>query len=422
MQISLKPGNIELLNSCKDLRRIFESTGAAIIYSDYYTSDGILHRVNDYQLGSVREDFDFGPMVWICDDLKELRRLPKDRPLLCSTKDRLLWYRTRLKLSKDYRILHLTEPMYVYTPEVSAPGQESQFAYVDASNRDFQLGCEKIFTRWLRQMGALIKPKDIRPFNNTKWLCRKYDDADRIIISVVIPVLNRVRTIGDAIRSVLGQEVNRPYNIIVVDNHSTDGTSEVIDQLAKQNPGKIVHLIPESRYLGIGGCWNEAANCKLCGRIIVQLDSDDVYSRPDTLQLIYDKFIEDGCVAVVGSYQLTDFDGNPIPPGIIDHREWTPANGMNNALRINGLGAPRAFVSHFVQLHPFPNTSYGEDYAMMLLVSRTHRIGRIYEPLYNCRRWEGNSDANLTEERLNRNNHYKDSLRTLELLARIKGK
>lgn len=418
MQITLKAGNFELLNSCKQIDTLLNDPEIAIIYSDYYTQDGVLHRLNDYQLGSVREDFDFGPMVWIRDEIKMSNRLPETRPLLCSQKDRLLWYKTRLKLSKDYRILHLQEPMYVYTPEAAASGAESQFAYVDASNRDFQLECEKIFTSWLRKAGACINYKKLWDASYAMFLPHPESTSDAIV-SVVIPVLNRVRTIGDAIRSALSQQLECPFNIIVVDNHSTDGTSDVIEHLAHENPGKVVHLVPESTHLGIGGCWNEAILCDQCGEVVVQLDSDDVYSRPDTLQLILNKFREEQCVAVVGSYQLTDFDGNPIPPGVIDHKEWTPENGMNNAIRINGLGAPRAFLRSVANLYTFPNVSYGEDYAMMLRISRQWKIGRIYEPLYNCRRWEGNSDANLTEEKLNRNNHYKDSLRTMELLARM---
>lgn len=408
-----------MLNSSPEIDMIFQSSGAAIIYSDYYTPDGTLHRVNDYQLGSVREDFDFGPVVWLRDELADAFPLQSKRPLLCTKGDRLLWYRTRLSIAKDYVILHLPEPVYVYTPEVDATGAESQFAYVDASNRDFQFECERIFTTWLKRMGAYIQERNIRNVELERYTVEN-DYLKRNEISVVIPVLNRVRTIGDAIRSALNQHLDCPYNIIVVDNHSTDGTSQVIDEFVQAHPDKVIHIVPESHHLGIGGCWNEAAFCLDCGRIMVQLDSDDVYSRPDTLQLIYDKFVEEGCVAVVGSYQLTDFDGNPIPPGIIDHREWTAKNGMNNALRINGLGAPRAFRTLFVRDNPFPNTSYGEDYAMMLRVSRGWKIGRIFEPIYNCRRWEGNSDANLSEERLNRNNHYKDSLRTIELMSRMK--
>lgn len=412
MQVVLKEGNFELLNSYNHIADLFKGGKVAIVYSDYYTADGVLHRLNDYQIGAVREDFDFGPMVWLNDDLDEAKQLEGRGALLSTSEDRLLWYKTRLNLSLNYRIVHLTEPVYLYTKSEKAQGQESQFAYVDASNRSFQLECETIFTDWLKKFGAYLNPKDIKRAED-----ESADNYD-VEVSVVIPVKNRVKTIADAINSALAQKLDRSFNILVVDNYSTDGTSEVIEDIAIGNILWVRNILPKTKYLGIGGCWNEAINHPHCGKYVVQLDSDDVYSRPDALQLILNKFREEDCMAVVGSYQLTDFDGNPIPPGIIDHREWTDDNGMNNALRINGLGAPRAFRTSFLRNHPFPNTSYGEDYAMMLRISREYKIGRIFEPLYNCRRWEGNSDANLTEEAMNRNNHYKDSLRTIELLSR----
>ncbi len=239
-----------------------------------------------------------------------------------------------------------------------------------------------------------------------------------IVASVVIPVYNRVRTIADAIDSALGQKTDFPFNVIVVDNHSTDGTTEIVAKKAAEDP-RVVHLVPEERNLLIGGCWNKAIASPRCGHYAVQLDSDDVYSRNDVLQRIVNAFAEQRCQAVVGSYNLTDFEGNPLPPGLIDHREWTPENGMNNALRINGLGAPRAFCRDLLRQYPFPNVCYGEDYAVMLRISREYKIGRIYDSLYNCRRWEGNSDSNLTVEQQNRNNFYKDRLRTIELQARM---
>ena len=234
---------------------------------------------------------------------------------------------------------------------------------------------------------------------------------------MVIPVFNRVRTIRDAIRSALTQQTNFCFNILVVDNHSTDGTTAVIHELAQLDQ-RVVHIIPEETSLLIGGCWNKAVGSPLCGQYVIQLDSDDMYSGPTTLQQIVDAFAQQNCMAVVGSYRLTDFELNELPPGIIDHREWTPENGMNNALRINGLGAPRAFRRDLLLQYPLPNTSYGEDYAAMLRITREYRLGRIYDSLYDCRRWSGNSDAALSREKINRNNLYKDRIRTIELLAR----
>lgn len=234
--------------------------------------------------------------------------------------------------------------------------------------------------------------------------------------SVIIPVRNRVRTIDDAIRSVLEQETSFPFNLIIIDNHSTDGTSEIIEHY--QNNSKVIHLIPERTDLGIGGCWNLGINHPQCGRFAVQLDSDDLYSSPNTLQTIVDKFHQEQCAMVIGSYRMTDFALQTLPPGVIDHNEWTDENGHNNALRINGLGAPRAFYTPLLRQIRVPNTSYGEDYALGLAFSRNYRIGRIYDVLYLCRRWEGNSDAALSIEKVNLNNSYKDSLRTLEIKIR----
>lgn len=301
---------------------------------------------------------------------------------------------------------------------------EAQFAYVDPRNREVQIEYEQVVTQHLRDLDAIIAPphssteeRETDPETDTLPMGEGRGEA-----SVIIPVFNRVKTICDAIQSALNQKTDFPYNVIVVDNHSTDGTTEAIDQLIQSLPLReaLVHIIPSETNLKIGGCWNKAVASEHCGRYVIQLDSDDVYSGPDTLQKIVDLFRAEKCMAVVGSYSLTDFDLNPIPPGLIDHKEWTPENGMNNALRINGLGAPRAFSRDLLLRHPLPNTSYGEDYAAMLRISREYRIGRIYESLYNCRRWSGNSDAALSREKINRNNLYKDRIRTIELQARIR--
>ncbi len=273
-----------------------------------------------------------------------------------------------------------------------------------------QLEYEKVFTEHLKALGAQL---DYQTMKAAEPL------AGEVSASVVIPVFNRVKTIQDAIRSALSQQTAFPFNVIVVDNHSTDGTTEAIAELAAQDP-RVVHIIPEEDSLRIGGCWNKAVSSEACGPFVVQLDSDDIYSRPDTLQLMVSAFAEQDCMAVVGSYRLTDFNLQELPPGVIDHREWTVENGMNNALRINGLGAPRGFRRDLLLRHPLPNTSYGEDYAAMLRICREYRIGRIYESLYDCRRWSGNSDAALSREKVNRNNLYKDRIRSIELAARCK--
>ena len=243
------------------------------------------------------------------------------------------------------------------------------------------------------------------------------DSRSEVRASVVIPVFNRVKTIRDAVTSALSQHTSFPFNVIVVNNHSTDGTTEVLNDIAKAD-SRLVNIVPEEEMLKIGGCWNKAVSSPHCGDYIVQLDSDDIYSGTDTLQRMVDAFTEQDCMAVVGSYRLTDFNFQELPPGVIDHREWTPDNGMNNALRINGLGAPRGFRRDLLRQHPLPNTSYGEDYAAMLRICREYRIGRIYDSLYDCRRWSGNSDAALSREKINRNNYYKDRIRTIEILAR----
>jgi hypothetical protein len=389
---------------------VAEQTGAGLVYSDYYkVKDGIRseHPVNDYQLGSIREGFDFGPLLLFSTVAvkKALRRHGK-----------LAWagnagfYDLRLKVSVDHQIFHIPEYLCSSIESDARENRENQFDYVDPRNREMQIDLEKVATNHLRNIGAYLRPK----FQKVP----KHDVRFPVEASVVIPVLNRASTIADAVKSVLEQRTDFAFNCIVVDNHSTDGTSDVIRNLATNNT-IIRHIIPQPTDLGIGGCWNEAIYSDQCGRFAVQLDSDDFYSGPDTLQRIVDEFRSNEYGMVIGSYRLVSMDLAEIPPGVIDHREWTPANGRNNALRINGLGAPRAFNTALLrELGGFPNVSYGEDYAVALMISRRFQIGRIFEPLYLCRRWEGNSDASLSPDRISRNDFYKDRIRTMEILTR----
>lgn len=381
-----------------------------IVYADYYEiANGTKknHPLNDYQSGSVRDDFDFGPLLMIKYDV-----LGTYLERLCSKTPGLKYaglYRFRLYCAGMLEgIIHIREYLYTFQEEDNRKSGEKQFDYVNPKNRDVQLEMEAAFTSSLRYSKEYLKKR----IQAVKFKSRgfKYE------ATVIIPVHNRVRTIEDAIRSVFMQQASFKFNLIIVDNHSTDGTTEMIRRYASDN--RLIHLIPERDDLGIGGCWNLAAAHPLCGKFSVQLDSDDVYSGPDTLQKIVDTFYAERCAMVIGTYKMTDFDLNEIPPGIIDHREWTPENGRHNALRINGLGAPRAFYTQILREIKMPNVSYGEDYAIGLAISRTYRIGRIYDVLYLCRRWEDNTDASLDIHKMNEYNAYKDSLRTQELRAR----
>mgnify|MGYP001774095084 FL=1 len=379
-----------------------------MVYADRYEeTEGELrpHPVIDYQAGSVRDDFDFGSLIlYRTEALKQaVFEISTESDYTYSAS-----YAVRLALSRRYSLTHIREYLYTETETDTRRSGEKQFDYVDPRNRSVQIERETVFTRYLKKTGAYLPPVEHRiDLNEGDFPCEA---------SVIIPVRNRVRTIDDAIRSVLEQETTFHYNLIIVDNHSTDGTTEAIRRYAGEK--KIVHLIPERTDLGIGGCWDLAIRDARCGRFAVQLDSDDLYSGPDTLQRIIDTFHKEQCAMVIGSYRMTNFSLETLPPGIIDHREWTSENGHNNALRINGLGAPRAFFTPLLREIGVPNVSYGEDYALGLAFSRRYRIGRIYDVVYLCRRWEGNSDAALSIEKVNRNNAYKDSLRTLELAQR----
>ena len=328
-------------------------------------------------------------------------------------------YDLRLRMKK---IVHVNEYLYTEIETDNRKSGEKQFDYVDPRNRDVQIVMEKICTEHLKRIGAYLEPVFKEPDAEALGVVRGEDGLPEgcpVTASVVIPVYNRVRTVRDAVESALAQKCDFSFNVIVVDNHSTDGTTELLEEIASED-NRLVHIVPAKYDLGIGGCWNLAVHNEHCGEYAVQLDSDDVYSGPDTLAKIVEAFREQRCAMVVGTYQMTDFNMNPIPPGIIDHKEWTETNGRNNALRINGLGAPRAFWTPLLRRINLPNTSYGEDYALGLRISREYRIGRIYDVLYCCRRWEGNSDAALDIEKVNANNLYKDRIRTWELEARMK--
>ena len=398
--------------ACERIVGIADDTRADMLYADHYRlvmdSEGNevrrRHPLIDCQKGALRNDFDFGNvLVFRTESFKKaVSEMTQDY-------DYASLYDLRLRMDK---IVHINEYLYTDVETDNRKSGEKQFDYVDPRNRAVQIEMEKVCTEHLKRIGAYLEPKFKEPGS-----CGLGGDFP-VTASVVIPVFNRIRTVGDAVASALSQECPFPFNVIVVDNHSTDGTTELLADLASKDD-RLVHVIPERNDLGIGGCWNLAVHHGLCGEYAVQLDSDDVYSGPDTLRKIVDAFLEQKCAMVVGTYQMTDFQMNPIPPGIIDHREWTEDNGRNNALRINGLGAPRAFWTPLLRTINLPNTSYGEDYALGLRISREYRIGRIYDVLYCCRRWEGNSDAALDVEKVNANNLYKDRIRTWELEARI---
>lgn len=445
---------------------VAESTGADMLYADHYDlvpgaglqgnltegqaerdEDSVKegetevpaavrrkHPLIDCQRGALRDDFDFGSvLVFRTSSFRHAVRAMDEKYEFGAL------YDLRLRM---HNIVHVNEYLYTETATDLRRSGERQFDYVDPKNRAVQIEMEKICTEHLKRIGAYLaqdfmepgcapllpKAGDCSPAEDALSGRPQTEEVSGLMdtsmdfpvrASVIIPVYNRVRTVKDAVESALSQKCGFPFNVIVVDNHSTDGTTDLLSEMAEAD-SRLVHIVPQRDDLGIGGCWNVAVHHELCGEFAVQLDSDDIYSGPDTLSKIVEAFAAQKCAMVIGTYQMTDFSLNPIPPGIIDHREWTDDNGRNNALRINGLGAPRAFWTPLLRTLNFPNTSYGEDYAVGLRISREYRIGRIYDVLYCCRRWEGNSDAALDIEKINANNLYKDRLRTWEIEARIR--
>lgn len=394
-------------NALSRLCNVCDDSNAGLVYSDYYEvkqGERSAHPVIEYQDGSLRDDFDFGSLLLFPAVAFKKAVADMDRRY-----DFAALYDLRLRVSQRHRVVRVPEFLYAEMEMDTRRSGEKQFDYVDPRNRARQIEMEMACTAHLQAIGGYLAPV-FKPVD----FCTGVFEVEA---SVVIPVKNRVKTIGDAIASVLTQKTSFPFNIIVVDNHSTDGTTELVKSLAETDK-RVCHVIPPRTDLGIGGCWYEGVSNLQCGKFAVQLDSDDLYIDDNVLTRIVAAFYEQNCAMVVGSYQMVDFNLNPIPPGLIDHKEWTPENGRNNALRINGLGAPRAFYTPLLREIGIPNVSYGEDYALGLRISREYQIGRIYDPLYLCRRWDGNSDASLDIAKLNTHNFYKDKIRTLELWAR----
>jgi hypothetical protein len=406
--LQVKPGQVAITEAELQqwLAEAIENN-ATLSYSHYREISGNEeknHPVIEYSPGSIRDDFNFGPLVMIKTAM--LKEYVESQP---SNYRFAGWYDFRLFISRIGTISRSENFLYTYNePDMRASGAK-QFDYVNPMNRERQIEMEQVATHHLKEISALVSP----PFREVDFSEAKFE----VEASVIIPVLNREKTIADAIRSVLDQQTNFPFNLIVIDNHSTDKTAEIIESYGDE---RIIHLVPWRNDLGIGGCWNEGINHPKCGRFAIQLDSDDLYSDCTTLQRIVDKFYEQRCAMVIGSYQMVNFSLEEIPPGVIDHREWSDNNGPNNALRINGLGAPRAFYTPIIRQTGFPNVSYGEDYAVAIAISGTWKVGRIYEPVYLCRRWDNNTDSNLSIEKINAHNRYKDSLRKDEIEKRKK--
>ncbi len=393
------------------LERFYHIAGdskAGLVYSDYYQivngKRSCLPTI-DYQQGSLRDDFNFGSVLFYnTAELKKAASMEQNNYLYAGL------YDLRLKVSESAGIVHINEFLYAEVETDTRKSGEKQFDYVDPKNRAVQIEMEEACTNHLKRIGGYLPPK----FQEIDFNKGDFENE----ASVIIPVRNRERTLEDAIRSVLNQKTNFKFNLIIIDNHSTDRTGDIIEKYA-QTDKRVIHLIPERTDLGIGGCWNAGIDHPACGKFAVQLDSDDVYEDEHTLQTMVNAFYEQKCAMVVGSYTMTNINMQPIPPGLIDHKEWTPENGRNNALRINGLGAPRAFYTPLLRKIRVPNTSYGEDYALGLYFSRRYQIGRIMKSVYLCRRWDDNSDAALDISKINANNSYKDKIRTIELMARI---
>ena len=387
--------------------RIADDSQAGMAYADsYHVTDSKQEKapVIDYQYGSLRDDFNFGSLL-----LFNAAAFREAASRMTTDFQFAGLYDLRLKLSQKASLVHINEYLYSEVENDNRKSGEKIFDYVDPKNRGVQIEMEAACTEHLKAIGGYLEPR----FEKIA-----FDEGNfEYEASVIIPVRNRVRTIADAIESVLKQQTSFKFNLIIIDNHSTDGTTEAIDRFAADE--RVVHLIPVRNDLGIGGCWNLGVHDPRCGKFAVQLDSDDVYKDEHTLQTMVNAFYEQNCGMVVGTYMMTDFHMNMIAPGIIDHKEWTPENGRNNALRINGLGAPRAFYTPLLRKVKVPNTSYGEDYALGLNISRRYQIGRVYDVVYLCRRWDDNSDASLSIEKMNANNLYKDRIRTWELQARV---
>ena len=386
---------------------IADDSAAGMVYADHYNVVGETRNnapVIDYQKGSVRDDFNFGSVLLFnaCVFKNAVAKIDKEYEFAGL-------YDVRLKVSQEAELVHINEYLYSDVELDTRKSGEKIFDYVDPKNRGVQIEMEEACTAHLKAIGGYLVPE----FKKIEFSAGNFEYE----ASVIIPVRNRIRTIRDAIKSVLLQKTNFKFNLIVIDNHSTDGTTEAIDEF--KDDERVIHLIPERQDLGIGGCWNLGVHHEKCGKFAVQLDSDDVYKDENTLTTMVNAFYEQNCAMVVGTYMMTDFNMNMIAPGIIDHKEWTPENGRNNALRINGLGAPRAFYTPVLREVKVPNTSYGEDYALGLNFSREYQIGRVYDVVYLCRRWDDNSDASLDVVKMNAHNLYKDRIRTWELQARI---
>jgi hypothetical protein len=387
---------------------VCRNTGTGMVYSDYLENKNDQlspHPVIDYQTGSLRDDFNFGSVILYRDSVFQYACRKMNREYRFAG-----LYDLRLRITERHSIMHLPEMLYTETESDTRKSGEKQFDYVDPKNREVQIEMEDACTEHLKRINGWLRPE----FRDISF---DTDDFE-YEASVIIPVKNRVKTISDAIKSVLGQKTKFSFNLIVIDNHSTDGTTDIVSSFAKED-NRLIHIIPERNDLGIGGCWNEGIFHEKCGKFAIQLDSDDLYIDKNVIRRIVKTFYDQQCAMVIGSYKMVNFNLDDLPPGVIDHREWTPENGRNNALRINGLGAPRAFYTPVIRSIGVPNVSYGEDYAVGLAISRHYQIGRIYEPLYLCRRWEDNTDASLDVNKMNAHNLYKDRLRTIELLARI---